>query len=101
MASSGVIFELDAAACGDGIPPKLQQLIARHPIPLSGGRESVEQDKLMICCRGRGCSHILSTDPFHRLATSFVASLAGRHKLCHGASHTTDSVKSRRMCLYK
>ena len=68
VAGSGVIFELDAAACGDGIPPKLQQLIARHPIPLAGGRESVEQDKLMIWCCGRGCSYTLSTDPFHKLA---------------------------------
>ena len=46
VAGSGVIFELDAAASGDGIPRKLQQLIATQPGPLAGGRESVEQDKL-------------------------------------------------------
>ena len=46
VAGSGVIFELDAAASGDGISPKLQQLIATQPVPLAGGRESVEQDEL-------------------------------------------------------
>jgi hypothetical protein len=46
VAGPGVTFELGAAASGDGIPRKLQQLIATQPGPLAGGGESVEQDEL-------------------------------------------------------